>query len=338
MVALVTGASGLLGSHVMRQLMLQGHSVIGLSQSENSASKAKLAFEVYNKEELNLYNQIAWKHGDINDTTFLYDILAEVDWVFHCAAIVSFEEKDKEKMEAINVEGTANLVNMSLLRNIKKFCHVSSVAALGKTKNDLLIDENTLFVHSPDNSNYGISKYGAEQEVWRGAEEGLTMVIVNPTVIIGPGDWKTGSSNLFTSSAKGMKFYSDGVTGFTDVRDVAAIMVQLTAANFKNERYVICAENLPYKQVFDWMHQAFNKKLPWLKASALAGAVVWRLEKFISFFTNKKPLITKETVSAAFQKVYFSNAKVVQALQYKFIPIKETIENTAAIYKQQNTQ
>ncbi len=329
---LVTGASGLLGSHLLLSLVKKGYRVKALATKEKSKLKALQTFKAYNIEDETLFSQITWCFGDINDSEFIYEILEDVDYVYHCAAVVSFNPHDLQAMNHINVKGTEVLVNMSLLRKVKKFCHVSSVATLGRTTDGSEINEETYFVNSPLNSNYGISKYNAEREVWRASEEGLQIVIVNPSIILGPGDWQTGSSNMFSSAYNGLKYFSHGVTGFVDVRDVVNIMIKLMEGNIHHQRYLVCAQNIAYSEVFNQMHDCFGKKRPSIKASKIMAALVWRLEKLKSKITGKNPLLTKETVNAAFQKVYFSNSKVVAQLDYTFIPIKESIATISKIF------
>jgi len=328
---LVTGASGLLGSHLILALLKNGYQVKALATAETSKNKALQTFKAYNADEV-LFNKVTWCFGNITDSEFLFEILEGVDYVYHCAAVVSFSPKDIENMNHINVKGTEALVNMCLLRKIKKFCHVSSVAALGKNTDSDVITEETHFVNSPQNSNYGISKYNAEREVWRASEEGLQVVIVNPSVILGPSDWLTGSSNMFSSAYKGLKYFSDGVTGFVDVRDVAAIMIKLMESNINHQRFIVCAENLPYSEVFNQIHDNFGKKRPSIKASIFLAAIVWRIEKIKALLTNTNPLITRETVIAAFQKVHFSNQKVKTALKHEFIPVNKSLETICKIY------
>jgi dihydroflavonol-4-reductase len=332
---LVTGASGLLGTHLLLSLVKKGYQVKALATNESSKLKALKIFKAYDTADEVLFEKVIWSYGSINDGEFLYELLEDVDYVYHCAAIVSFSPREIESMNHINIIGTETLVNMSLLRNVKKFCHVSSVAALGKNIDGSLVTEETHFVNSPQNSNYGISKYNAEREVWRASEEGLEVIIVNPSVILGPAEWNSGSSNMFSSSFKGLKYFSDGVTGFVDVRDVANIMMQLMESNIHHERFIICAENLPYSTVFNQMHDCFGRKRPHIKASKFLAAIVWRLEKFKSILFGGNPLITKETVDAAFQRVNFSNEKVKKTLNYKFSPIHESIETICKIFLSQ---
>jgi len=332
---LVTGASGLLGSHVILNLVKKGYQVKALATKESSKLKALQIFKAYHQTDEALFEKVTWCFGNITDSEFLYEILEGIDFVYHCAAVVSFSPKEIENMNHINVKGTEALVNMCLLSHVKKFCHVSSVAALGKNTDGSMVTEETHFVNSPQNSNYGISKYNAEREVWRASEEGLQIVIVNPSVILGPGDWQSGSSNMFSSAFKGLKYFSDGITGFVDVRDVADIMIKLMESSIHHQRYIVCAENLPYSEVFNIMHDSFSRKRPSIKASKFLAAIVWRLEKIKAIFTNSNPLITKETVDAAFQEVNFSNQKIVKALNYKFIPIKSSIETICKIFLEQ---
>jgi dihydroflavonol-4-reductase len=329
---LVTGASGLLGSHVILNLVKKGYQVKALATKESSKLKALQIFKTYNASDEALFEKVTWCFGNITDSEFLYEVLEGIDFVYHCAAVVSFSPKEIDNMNHINVKGTEALVNMCLLRHVKKFCHVSSVAALGKNTDGSIVTEETYFVNSPQNSNYGISKYNAEREVWRASEEGLQMVIVNPSVILGPGDWLSGSSNMFSSAYKGLKYFSDGITGFVDVRDVAEIMIKLMESNIHHQRYIVCAENLPYSEVFNQMHDHFGKKRPSIKASKFLAAIVWRLEKIKALLANTNPLITRETVEAAFQQVHFSNQKVKSILNYEFIPIHQSLETICKIY------
>lgn len=333
---LVTGASGLLGSHLILTLVKKGYEVKALATNESSKLKALQTFKIYNEKDASLFDKIQWCFGDICDSEFLYELLEEVDYVYHCAAVVSFSPKEIEKMNHINIIGTEALVNMCLLRKVKKFCHVSSVAALGKTTDGSIITEETHFVNSPQNSNYGISKYNAEREVWRASEEGMQVVIVNPSVILGPGNWNSGSSNMFTSAYKGLKYYSDGITGFVNVIDVAQIMILLMESDIHHQRYIVCAENVSYKDIFNQMHDSFGKKRPSIHASKILAAIVWRIEKLKSFLISTNPLITEETVEAAFQQVNFSNKKVKTTLNYEFIPIKESVENICKIFLSTN--
>jgi dihydroflavonol-4-reductase len=328
---LVTGGTGLLGSHLLFDLAQQGKKLRVLYRNESGKAALLKTFLFYQPEATKLLEKLEFVQGDVLDYFSLLDALVGVNEVYHCAAMVSFAPKDAALMTKINVEGTANLVNACIECGVKKLCHVSSVAALGKAEQGNAVDENTFWKSSPENSIYSISKYKSEQEVWRGVQEGLNAIVVNPTVILGPGDWEKGSSNLFRSAKKGMKYYTEGVTGFIDVRDVSKCMIQLMESNLVNERYLLNAENFSYRNFFDVANTCFQKAKPHIHASLWLSNVVWRIEKLRSFFTGSNPLITRETTRAAHQKNYFSNQKIKEAIGINFIPIAKSISDTCTV-------
>jgi nucleoside-diphosphate-sugar epimerase len=261
------------------------------------------------------------------------DALEGVTEVYHSAAMVSFEKKDEQKLLLTNIEGTANLVNACLEKGIRKFCHVSSIATLGRAENGGLTTEETFWKSSPDNSNYAISKYGAEREVWRAIEEGLNAVIVNPSLIIGPGNWQQSSSNMFTKAYKGIKYYSDGVNGFVDVKDVATLMIRLMNSDYSGERFILNSENMNFRHYFDIMHHEFNRPVSSVKAGTFLSSIAWRAEKIRSAITGKPPLITRETVRSAHRKSLFSNSKIKKTFpDFEFIPVEKSIKDTCALF------
>jgi dihydroflavonol-4-reductase len=330
---LVTGGTGLLGSHLLYKLTSSGKRVRVLYRNEEGKKAILKTFSYYAPTASLLLEQLEFVKGDVLDIFSLYDSLKDVSQVYHCAAMVSFAPKDASLMMQINVDGTSNVVNACLEMGVSKLCHVSSVAALGKAPKGEEVTEYTFWKASPENSVYSISKYASEREVWRGVQEGLNAVVVNPTVILGPGDWEKGSSNLFRSAQKGMKYYTHGVTGFVDVRDVATCMVQLMNNSITNERFLINSENIPYRKLFEIANTCFGKPIPSIPASPFLSEVVWRLEKIRSLFTGSNPLITSETTRAAHQQNYFSNAKIRSALNFEFIPIEQAIKDTCGLLK-----
>ncbi len=327
---LVTGSSGLLGSHLLYELASKGKKIKALVRNLESKKEILQTFSFYTPNPDLLLQQLEFAIGDVLDVFSLLDALEGVEQVYHCAAMVSFSPKDADRMLKTNIEGTANVVNACLEKKIKKLCHVSSVAALGKAMDNDEVTEETFWKNSSENSVYSISKYSSEREVWRGVQEGLQAIVVNPTVILGPGNWEKGSSNLFRSSKKGMKFYTHGITGFVDVRDVASCMIQLMESSISNERFIITSENIAYRDFFNWANSAFNNSVPTIYAYPFLSNLVWRLEKIICFFTQTEPLITRETTRSAHQQNYFSNHKVTAALQHVFIPVKESINHTCS--------
>ncbi|MBV9963868.1 MAG: NAD-dependent epimerase/dehydratase family protein [Parafilimonas sp.] len=307
----VTGATGLLGSHLIKQLLNQRKKIKALYRSEIPFSN----------------NTIEWIKGDVFDTILLEEILNDVDEVYHCAAKVSFNPKNKKELFKTNIEGTANIVNASLNTGVKKLLHVSSVSALGRIRENTTVNETMQWSEETSNSAYGESKYLAELEVWRGIAEGLNAVIVNPTIIIGASDWNKGSSEIFKTVYKEFPYYTNGVTGFVDADDVAKAMIELMNSDISAERFIINAENISYKDLFDMIAGSFSKQAPQKKVTSFMAAMIWRLEAIKSFVTNKAPFITKETARTALAKVYFDNSKLLSALpSFKYTPLRNSVE------------
>ena len=265
--------------------------------------------------------------GDIFDIVLLEEILRHVDEVYHCAGKVSFNPKDRKQLFKTNVEGTANVVNACLNTGVKKLLHVSSVSALGRIRENTVINETMQWSEETSNSVYGESKYLAEMEVWRGIAEGLNAVIVNPTIILGAGDWNKGSSEIFKTIYKEFPYYSEGETGFVDVEDVVRAMITLMGSHITAERFIISAENISYKALFEMIAAAFHKKPPHKKITPFMAAAVWRLEAIKSLLTGKKPFITKETARTALAKVGFDNSKLLKALpSFNYTALKKSVE------------
>ncbi|HDO27020.1 MAG TPA: NAD-dependent epimerase/dehydratase family protein [Bacteroidetes bacterium] len=330
---LVTGGTGFVGAHLLYHLLQSGKSSVrSLKRTGSSTEFAKKIFSCYSKSPDQLFNKIEWVDGDILDYYSLSDAFAGVDYLYHAAAVVSFHPEDKNKVIRTNIEGTANVVNAALEQKVKKMGYISSIGVLGRAGNQGLTDEETYWKTSSKNSLYSKSKYEAEREVWRGIAEGLDAVIVNPSIIVGPGNWNTGSPQIFQTMWKGLKFYTGGMNGFVDVNDVAHAMIMLTEGDFSGERYIINAENIRYKQFFEWMAAAMNLPAPKYKAGPLMSSAGWRLLKAMTLFTGKRSSITQESVRTANQVYRYSNQKFTEATGMKFMPVKESVEKTAGLF------
>jgi dihydroflavonol-4-reductase len=316
---LVTGGAGLLGNELITQLLAQGKQVRAIY------NKTPLAdFHAANLEQVQC---------NILDVVGLEEAMQGIEQVYHCAAIVTFNPKRKMEMFKINIEGTANVVNSALEANVKKMVYVSSVAALGRIREDETINETMNWTEETSNSNYGQSKYLAELEVWRGIGEGLNAVMVNPVVILGAGNWNGGSSQIFKNVYNEFPWYAEGTTGFVDVRDVVQAMLQLMESDITAQRFIISAENKSFRDLFNLIAKAFGKKPPHKKVTPLIGAVVWRLEAIKSWFSKKDPLITKETAKTAMAKVNFDNSKLKKYLPgFKYRKIEDTVNDTCALF------
>ena len=309
---LVTGGAGLLGSELIRQLLSQGKKVRA----------------IYNKSLLPDFNSKLLEQFQCNilDVVGLETAMQGVQEVYHCAAVVSFAPSSKPELFSINIEGTANVVNAALDAGIKKMVHVSSVAALGRIREGEPITENMNWTEETSNSVYGQSKYLGELEVWRGIGEGLNAVIVNPVIILGCADWKSGSAQIFKSVYDEFPWYTEGVSGFVDTGDVAKAMIALMQSDISNERFIISAENRTYRQVFNWIADGFGKRRPHKKVTPLIAKIVWRLEAIKSRFSGKNPLVTKETATTALAEVTYNNEKLLKFLpDFKYTNIESAI-------------
>lgn len=330
---LVTGGTGLVGSHLLYDLLRSGKTVRALKRKQSNIANVEKVFSYYTSASKELAKRIEWVDAELTDIYSLLNVLDGVEYIYHCAAMVSFEAKHQAEMMLSNMEGTTNLVNAALTKNIKKFCYVSSIATLGRDEHASLITENMFWKTSPENSNYAVSKYGAEREVWRAAEEGLNVVIVNPSLIIGAGNWQQSSSNMFSKAYKGIRFYTDGMSGFIDVRDVSALMIKLMESEISNQRFILNAENASFRRYFDLIHDAFGKPRSTIKAGKFLSGFAWRVEQLRYFLTGSRPLITKETARSAHRVSRFSNSKILTVFpDYQFISLEQAVKATAKLY------
>jgi nucleoside-diphosphate-sugar epimerase len=317
---LVTGGAGLVGAELIKQLLNAGASIRAIYHN------TPLSFAHENVELVQC---------DILDVIGLEEAMAGINQVYHCAGIVSFDPKDKDHLLKINIEGTSNVVNACIDAGVEKLVHVSSVAALGRIRKGETVTEKMNWTEETSNSLYGKSKYLGELEVWRGIGEGLKAVIVNPSVIFGGDNWDTGSSAIFKTAYNEFKWYTEGVSGFVDVEDVARAMILLMNSDVTSERFILNGENLFYKDIFISIAKCFGKRPPNKKVTPFMAEVVWRMEGLRTMFTGKKHLLTKETARTAQAKVYFDNSKILNELpQFHFTKINKTIERTCLALKE----
>jgi nucleoside-diphosphate-sugar epimerase len=326
---LVTGGSGLVGSHLLLYLLEKGESVRALIRTEKNKAQIKKIFTYYGKASL--VDQIEWAYGELLDISAIDAAFENIEKVYHSAAIVSFERKDRQKMYDVNIKGTANIVNACLDHNVKKLCHVSSTAALGISVDGALIDEESPWKETKETSPYSISKHYSEREVWRGAEEGLDVVIVNPCVIIGPGEWGRSSTSFFPTVWNGMKYYTSGGNAFVDVKDVVKTMHQLMESDIKSERFLLVGENMTYRKFFGLVAESLDRKAPYQKITDGWMDFFWRLDWLKSKLSGKKQFITKDTAQNAITEKYFSNDRI-KKLGIEFESIENTVKSTAKFF------
>jgi nucleoside-diphosphate-sugar epimerase len=321
---LVTGGTGFIGAYVIKELLQKGYPVRAIRRSNHLP--AFISSDILNKAE--------WVGGDVLDIISLEDAMKGVDAVIHSAAVISFFKKERKNMYQVNVEGTTNVVNVALEQNVKRLIHISSISALGRTANGEHVNEEKKWEESKLNTHYGISKHKAELEVWRGFGEGLNGVIINPSTVLGFGNWDNGSSAIFKNVYKEFGFYTKGVNGFIDVEDVAKITVQLLESNITEERFVLSAENRNFQWLLNTIADGFGKKRPTREASALLSEIAWRLEILKSKLSDHKPLLTRESAKIARSITYWENNKILNILPgLSFISLEETINKACKNYE-----
>ena len=329
---LVTGGTGLVGSHLLYQLTKDNNPVKAIYRNDKRLALTKKVFSYYSENPDSLFNKIDWVKADLLDIPLLTEAFKGVTQVYHAAAFVSFEPNKYSLLRKTNIEGTANIVNLSIANKVEKLCYVSSVATIGNVLSKDLLNENTLWDPEADNSVYSITKYGAEMEVWRGTQEGLDAVIVNPGVIIGPGIWNQGSGNIFKKVYKGLPFFTHGVTGYVDIEDVVLPMIQLMESPIKNERFILVSENWSYKHFIDKIAASLNVKTPSKKASSLLLQIGWRLDWLIHKLTGRPRRLSKQLVRTLNCKLVYDNSKLKTQLTYQFKPLDKSIEKVSGIF------
>ena len=319
----ITGGTGFLGAYIIKELIEKGYAVRAIRRTKKLP--AYISKEIFDKVE--------WVDGDVLDINSLEDAMEGIDIVIHSAAVVSFIKKERERMYHVNVDGTANVVNAALEKNVKRLIHISSVAALGRTAGGGHVNEEKKWEESKVNTHYGKSKYKAELEVWRGFAEGLSGIILNPSTILGYGDWNNGSAAIFKKVFEEFKWSTPGLNGFVDVADVAKVVVKFAANEITGQRFIVNSDNWYFERLQGTIADAFGKKRPAKKASLSLMNIAWRLEAVKSVFTGGKPLLTKESVRVANSKTHFENDKILKALpDFSFTPLEETIKKTCRLY------
>jgi len=317
------------GSHLLYHLLLENDSVRAIHQKNSDLDAVKRVFQFYGPDAESLFRNIRWVEASLNDIPELENAFENVKYVYHCAAIISFASKDYKLMRKVNIHGTTNIVNLCISHQVNKLCFVSSVAAIENGAEGELMDETDNWNNATDKSDYAITKYGAEMEVWRASQEGIPVVIVNPGVILGSGFLHKGSGTLFSNVQKGLKFYTEGVTGFVGVQDVVTIMIQLMTSKLMNQRFVLVSENLSYKNVLFMIADALGKQRPKVRINKLIGACVWRMEYLRSRVTLSTPILTKYTAKSAISNHPYTAEKIKKELNFEFEPIKSSIERVA---------
>jgi nucleoside-diphosphate-sugar epimerase len=313
---LVTGGTGLVGSTLLKKLVEENKfSIRAIRRASSRMDLVK-----------NLEEKVEWVEAELSDIESLERAFEGISYVFHCAAMVSFFAADTEKMHEINVDGTANIVNLSLKFSVKKLVHVSSVAAIGRSTNSRECTENTKWVPSANNTNYAKTKYLSEMEVWRGFAEGLDVAIVNPTIVLGDGFFDEGSIRFFRQIKDGLKFYPPGANGFVDARDVADFMIKLMNSPISAERFILCGKNLEYKIFFEKIAERLHVSPPKIRVNKFMAEFAWIFGVFQENILKIKPLVTKETARTSLEKWVYRNEKSIKMLDFEYRDFETTMD------------
>jgi dihydroflavonol-4-reductase len=321
---LVTGGTGLVGSHLLVKLAQQGEKIRATYRKGSDLEHVRTIFSYYSEASSDLFDTIEWQEANLNDIPKLTVAFENISHVYHCAAYISFDPSDYKKLRNTNIKGTANIVNLCIEHKIKKLCYVSSIATLGHHSDR--IDEDTFWGGNQDQSVYAISKYGAEMEVWRGIQEGVSTVIVNPGVIIGPGFWNSGSGLLFKLAYKGNPYITEGITAYVDVNDVVVAMLQLMRSSIENQRYILAGANISYEEIMTMICKALHVKAPRKVASKFLLSVGWRADWLLSKIIGRKRKLTKQLAKTLIKKSIYSSDKILSDLKgFKFTPITDSV-------------
>ena len=327
---LITGATGLVGSHLTLHLVENGEAVRALYRNQEGLEKTKALFLLYNKSEL--FPKIEWIQGDITDISSLEMAFDNVENVYHCAAIISFDPNEENAIRKINIEGTANIVNFSIANGIKKLCYISSIAALGEKKlGEKTISETNEWNPEKAHSDYAISKYGAEMEVWRGRQEGLQVVILNPGIILGPGFWNQGSGVIFNKTLGDFRLFTNGTTGYVAVNDIVKIANILMKKDCNGERYVIVSENLTFRKIQYLISDALLEKKPPVFVAKWICEIACRLDWILNTFFFQKRQLSSDGVRALHGNEIFYNKKIIDFIDYEFQGIETAIAEIVAL-------
>ena len=329
---LVTGGTGLVGSHLLYFLLKENDTVRAIHRKSSNINSVKKVFSYYTETSEELFKRIDWVEADIIDVPALTEAFKGITHVYHAAAYISFNPKHYRKLKKANIEGTANVVNLSLLHMVRKLCYVSSIATLGKTDDGTLITEETHWIPEENNNVYSITKYGAEMEVWRGTQEGLDAVIVNPGVIFGSGYWNSGSGVIVKMADKQIPFYTSGGVGMVDIQDVVSIMIQLMKSNIVNQKYILVGENIYHRELLSELAVLLHKKPPRKSIAKWKLVVFSNLDWFFNKIFRTKRKLLRPTVDSLYKTSFYDASKITTDLNFQFTPYRETLRRVAENY------
>lgn len=331
---LITGATGLVGCHLLLELLQNDVQVRALHRKGSDMERVKRVLTYYTHDAESLFDKIQWYQADLLDLAELDAAFQGVTEVYHCAALISFDPADKDRLYDTNVIGTTNIVNLCIQYGIRKICHVSSIAALGDALEHEIITEEVDWDEQTV-ANYAITKYRAEMEVWRGVQEGVPAVIVNPGIIIGPGFWHTGSGTLFKMVAKGQRWYPPGGTGIVTINDVIHSMTALMDSHIQNERFILVNKNMTYKEIFSMIAREFDMPPPDRALKLWQLKVMLPLDWLRAKLRGKSRRLTSDNIRGVSRRKVYDGQKIVNTLPFTYELISEAVYASCQIYKKE---
>lgn len=327
----VTGATGLVGSHLLIRLVEEDNEIIALFRNDNAIKIVEQLFEYYGKSSK--FSKISWQRADVLDQKLLFLLFENTTTVYHTAALVSFEKKDADRLYKTNVEGTKNVLSAVEKNQVSRLVFISSVASIRNKDEEGLFAADAIIDGGRDWTDYARSKMQSEELVLNAKEKGLSTIIVNPGVILGPGDITKSSTVIFNTIKQGLSFYTLGVNGFVDVRDVIDSVFKLQNIDLAKDRYVCVGDNIQFKKLFIIIANALGVKAPKFKANKLLLAIAWRVEFVLSKIQKRTPKITKDNTSSALGKIEYSSRNLISDTGIRFRSMKEASENAANFFK-----
>lgn len=329
---LVTGATGLVGSHLLYELCRNNKKVRALYRNKSRIDKVKHVFGYYEKDSSALFSKIEWIKADILNRDDLNKAVKNCNLIYHCAAIVSFNPQKREETVQLNLQMTKNIVDAAIENSVFDFCHVSSIATLGRLGADDFVDETAVFNHADSHSAYSIGKFKAEEYVLAAQERGLKALIIKPSVIIGPGWWQEGSGKFFSQVYKSMPYYTSGKTAFVDVRDVVQATAELVEKGIRNDTFIISAENISYKDFFSKIATSLNKKPPYIKIPMFLSELIWPIAELVAYVSGKEPILNRYTARTSQKSNQFTGEKLEKRLNFKHRDIDTSIKEYGAFF------
>lgn len=330
---LVTGGSGLVGGHLLIHLLKQNKTIRALKRETSTFKEFQLICAYYQMDFEWVISQIEWVVGDLLDESSLDKALTDITTVYHCAAVVSFGSCSPEVLTQTNIKGTRHLIQAAIKHHVSCFAFVSSIGALGQSVNDMIVTEETPYNSNNTASIYSNSKYLAEQEVWKAPTEGLPVVIVNPGIILGAGDFTKGSLQFFSQVKKGMLFYTKQISGYVDVRDVCRALTTLVEKKVYNQRFILVSENLSNQALFTLIARSLHKKPPYILIGRKGLWIAEKIGKVFARITGKAPILTPEIISSATKQERYSADKIKKEIDFMFIPMKDTVDSAVNFHE-----